>query len=150
MSNDAIPVALTNIYSYLVNGNLAKAHAFYPKSDYINGIDLVCDLEDISCSSDDGKCKQSFMEYLPIGLEETGTMISLYRHAIVDLNILRMVLLESAKALVNGRALPKESNSPVEFHSSALTNDYQLTMTGDHSDSCDTDFLVILDHIKSV
>ena len=60
MSNDAIPVALTSIYSYLVNGNLAKAHAFYPKSDYINGIDLVaehnqdCDLEDISCSSDDG------------------------------------------------------------------------------------------------
>ena len=90
------------------------------------------------------------MEYLPIGLEETGTMISLYRHAIVDLNILRMVLLESAKALVNGRALPKESNSPVEFHSSALTNDYQLTMTGDHADSCDTGFLVILDHIKSV
>jgi hypothetical protein len=38
MASEDIPAALTIIYSYLVNGNIAKSHAFSPKSDYINGL----------------------------------------------------------------------------------------------------------------
>jgi hypothetical protein len=45
MAGIDIPTALTNIYSYLVNGNVAKSHAFNPKSEYINGIDLVLQLQ---------------------------------------------------------------------------------------------------------
>ena len=87
MASDDIPPALTSIYSYLVNGNIAKSHAFNPKSDYINGLDLRSKFND-----------QGLMKLLTDGTSQTSTIVHIYRHALVDMNILRMVFLEATKA----------------------------------------------------
>jgi hypothetical protein len=143
MAGIDIPTALTNFYSYLVNANVVKSHALNPKSEYINGIDLDVQLEpdfgirDTSFSADDSDSNggsrdgiydddgvgPDFMDYLSDGVAETAGLINLYRHSIVDINLLRMVLLESNKALSGS------SNGAITFKSSPVANNYQLSMT---------------------
>jgi hypothetical protein len=134
MANIDIPTALTNIYSYLVNGNVVKSHAFNPKSEYINGIDLEAQLKDVT---------EDLTKHLSNGIQETDSLVNVYRHAIVDLNLLRMVVLESTKALIN------ETEGQLNFKSSSTANDYQLSMTGDHPLATHEGFISTLDHIKN-
>jgi hypothetical protein len=86
-----IPLALYEIKKYMINGNLAKSHAFNPKTDYINSMDL--------------EVKVKMAEVLDIitpQVLDTSKLIGIYRQSVVDLNPIRMAFLGSFKATNSG------------------------------------------------
>ena len=90
MDDQSLGQNLFAISKYLTDGNTVKSHAFDKKSDYINGIDLKVTLE----RSDE------VIDAIQEQIGETDGIINLYRHTIVDLNLLRIALLQ-AIGLIN-------------------------------------------------
>jgi hypothetical protein len=115
----------------MINGNLAKYHAFNPKIDYINSMDL--------------EVKVKMAEVLDIitpQVLDTNKLIGIYRQSVVDLNLIRMAILGSFKATNSG------SSGQLYFEKSPKESDYALTVKGQQSTSND-EFEATIEYLQA-
>lgn len=82
---------LSSIYNTLTNGNTVSPHAFTKKSEYINSLELEVKNIDLK-----------LLNLVSPSIKETSTVVSVFRHLIVDLNLILMAFKSSIPAKVNG------------------------------------------------